>query len=105
VEVAQPHQGVVDDVSANLLRAGSIEVHHFTPRVALRGQVGPEASQVVAARPEMVVDDVEEYRESLRMAGVDEAFQPVRAAVGFVHRIPVDAVVTPVPYPVEGVHR
>ena len=29
--------------SANLRRAGSVEIHHLTPRVALPGQVGPEA--------------------------------------------------------------
>ena len=53
----------------------------------------------------MVVDDVEDHAQAAPVAGVDEALQPVRAAVRLVHRVPADAVVAPVVHAVERVDR
>lgn len=61
--------------------------------------------EVIARRPEVVVDDVEDHGQPPDVTGVDEAGEGIRAAVRFVHRIPADAVVAPVVLTVEGVER
>jgi hypothetical protein len=43
----------------------------------------------------MIEYRVDEYAETTRVAGVDEADQPVGAPVGFVHGVPEHAVVSP----------
>ena len=60
------------------------------------GEVGAELAQVVALRAEVVVDDVEEDRQAVRVAGVDQPLQPVRPAVAVLGGVGEDAVVAPV---------
>ena len=43
--------------------------------------------EVVPFRAEVVVDDVEDEREPVRMAGVEEALQPFGTAVRGVRRV------------------
>ena len=101
VVLAQPHQGVVDDVRPY---GGLVEVDGVTPGVPLAGaQVRPELGQVVAARPEMVVDDVLDDRETRGVGGVDEALVGARSAVRLVDGVPEHPVVPPVVHAVEAV--
>ena len=66
---------------------------------------GPNSRQVVAARTEVVVDDVLHHGEAAGVAGVDEALVGVGAAVALVDRVPEHAVVAPVVVAVERVDR
>ncbi len=96
VEVAQPHQGVLDDEAADRVAVGVVQVERLTPRGAVAiGEVRPEVAEPVAARSEVVVDDVEHDAEASGVAGVDEPGQAVRSAVGLVHGPESDAVVAP----------
>ena len=98
----EPHPCVVEDVAAHL---GLVEVHLGAPRVGpLLAEVGPEQRQVVAARPEVVVDDILDDAEPPLVAGRDETRIRVGAAVRLLHREPGHPVVAPVPLAVEGVH-
>ncbi len=101
----QPHDDVVEDVTAHLGAALGVEVDQVAPGVAARLEVGAEQGEVVPARAEVVVDHVEDHGQIAGVAGVDEALQAVRAAVRLVHGVPGDAVVAPVPDPVHPVHR
>ena len=102
VEVAQPHQRVVDHVAAHRLGQRAVEVDRGTPDVAAR-EVGAEAVEVGAGRAEVVVDDVQHHAHPAQVAGVDEPLERVRAAVVLGDRVPADAVVAPVAGAVDGV--
>ena len=69
VVVAQPHDRVVAQEAADLLAALVVEVDRVAPRrrVAM-SEVRAELPEVIAGGPEMVVDDVEDHRESGGMA-------------------------------------
>ncbi len=54
-----------------------------------------ERREQLAPGTDVVVDDVEEHREPGAVGGVDEAREPLRAAVGAVRRVHEDAVVAP----------
>ena len=103
VHLPEPHQRVVDHVPADL---GLVERDRRSPRVvaALAAvQVRPERREVVAARAEVVVHDVLDDGEALRVRGVHEALVGRRTAVAVVHREPQHAVVPPAVLAVEGV--
>src|SRR5439155_19429236 len=88
---------VLDEVAPDAGTVRAVEVEGASPwgLVAIR-EVRPELGKVVPFGPEMVVDDVEEDGEALRVAGVHEAAQPLRTAVGRLRRVEVNAVVAPV---------
>ena len=46
---------------------------------------------------DVLVDDVEDHRDAVGMAGIDQRFQPIRAAVGVVGRVEQHPVVAPAP--------
>ena len=94
--VAEPHQGVVAEVAADLVAVRPVEVQSVAPRglVAI-GEVRPELRQVVARRPEVVVDHVEDRAEPARVAGIDQTLEPVGTAVDVPGREQVDPVVAP----------
>ena len=104
VEVAQPHQRVVDHVAAHRLGQRAVEVDRGAPDVAAR-EVGAEAVEVGAGRAEVVVDDVQHHAHAAQVAGVHEPLERVRAAVVLGDGVPADAVVAPVAGAVDGVHR
>ncbi len=100
VVVAHPHA----------LRSGSptrgrrpARSHRVAPeRVVPVGEVRAEGADRLGAGADVVVDDVEQDAEAGRVGGVDEAREPVRAAVGGVRRVGVDAVVAPAALAGEG---
>src|ERR1035437_2511492 len=75
---------------------------HITALSRMYSRTGP---QMVAGRAGVVEGAVDHPGRPGAMAGVDEPFQPVRAAVGLVHGIPEHAVVAPVPLAIEVVDR
>src|SRR5439155_720730 len=82
VDVALAHPGarVLDEVAPYALGLWAVEVDRAAPRCAVAvGEVGPELAEVVSLGAEMVVDDVEEHRQPVGVAGVDEAPQGVPA--------------------------
>ena len=93
-------RGVLQEVGADVVGAGAVEVDRRTPRrpVAV-GEVRTEGAEHVALGTEVVVDDVEDDGEAPVVAGVDEALQPGRAAVGVLHGEGEHAVVAPVAPP------
>ena len=69
------------------------------------GHVRPEGRDRLGARPEMVVDDVEDHAQALAMRRLDQPREPVRPAVGGMRRVRVEAVVAPPALPGEGRDR
>ena len=65
-------------------------------------EVRPEPTQIVATRPEVVIDDIKADSESAMVSGVDEALQGGRPTIGVVHGIQGDTVITPAPSAREG---
>ncbi len=106
VELGEPHERVLDDEAAHLVTLRAVEVDGGAPRrVVQRIEVGAELGQVVAARAEVVVDDVQADGEAARVARVDEALEGGRATVGGARRVPVDTVIAPVSLSRNAVHR
>src|SRR5439155_25209750 len=66
-------------------------------RAVAVGEVGPVLGQMVARRPEMVVDDVHDDCEAARVAGVHQPLEAVRTAVGMMRSEEQHAVVAPSP--------
>ena len=97
VEIAQPIQGVLDEKLPHARAARTVVVDGLAPgRAVAVGEVRPEIAQVVSFGPQVVVDHVEDHGEPCAVAGVDEARQPGRAAVGQACGKGKDAVVAPV---------
>ena len=63
-------------------------------RVPVR-EVRPERAQRLVARADVVVDDVEQHRETLRVRGVDEARETFGTAVRAVRCVRVEPVIAP----------
>ena len=84
-------------------RVGAVEVDRVAPLVLVAiGEVGGrERAQVIAHRPEMVVDDVEDHGDAARVRRVDEAPEVVGRAVKTRRREQIDAVVAPPEAPLE----
>src|SRR5690606_40295417 len=85
VVVAQPELRVVADEASHFVAACVVVIERLAPRrmVAI-SEVRTELAQVVSARSEVVVDDVQKDRHAAAMAGVDEASKPRRTPVGCV---------------------
>jgi hypothetical protein len=103
-EVGEPHRDVLEDVGADGVRAGPVEVERGTPVVGA-AEVGPEAVEVGPRGSEVVVDGVEDDGEPALVGAGDEAAEAVGAAVVLGHREPQHAVVAPAARAVEGVDR
>ena len=97
VELLEPHPDVVQHVVAHRVAAVAVVVDRGAPRGLVPVvEVSAELAQVVALGAEVVVDDVQEDRQALGVAGVDEPLQAVRAAVAVLGRVGEHAVVSPV---------
>ncbi len=97
MEVADPADGVLDEEAADVVAARAGDVHRVAPRRAVGvGEVRPVPPEHVALGAHVVVHDVEHDAEPEPVRGVDEAGQPVGAAVGVLHGEREHAVVAPV---------
>ena len=93
VEVAHPLLGVLD---RPLAHAALRVVDRVAPeRLVAVGEVGAERAERLVPRADVVVDDVEDHAETCGVRGVDEAREPLRAAVRLVRGVRVEAVVPP----------
>jgi len=93
--IAQPHQGVLDEVLAHLWAA---EIDGVAPG---RLAVFPEERagvlvQVVAVRAEVVVDHIDHHHQPVAMGLIDQRAQLLRAAIAVLRRIGQYTVVAPV---------
>ena len=97
--LGDPVPRVIDDESADEIRAGPVEIDGAAPRrrVQRRDVGGVELGQVGALGPEVVVDDVEDHGEVECVRGIDQFTQIVGAAVGARRCVEADAVIAPVP--------
>ena len=95
----EPVERVVDHERADDLGAGPVVVDAVAPeRAVARGEEGGRvAVQVVALRPEVVVDHVEEDRESAGVAGVHQGLEILRPAVAGLGSEEQHSVVAPAP--------
>ena len=106
VVVAQPVTRVVEQEPADRSAVGSVEVDGVTPwRLMSVGRVRTEPVQVVTARSEVVVHDIEQHADPSRVRRIDETLEPVRSAIGLVHRVEQHTVVSPASCAIEGVDR
>src|SRR3954452_1580451 len=80
--VAQPHERVINEESAYFVASVAIEIHGGAPRrLVLLGVIRSEAAQIVPNRTEVVINHVEQHRDSLFMTGIHETFQIIGTAI------------------------
>ena len=102
MELLEPHPDVVQHVVAHRVAAVAVVVDRGAPRRLVPiVEVPAELAEVVPLGAHVVVDDVQERRESLGMAGVDQPLQALRPAVAVLRRVREHPVVSPVPRPRE----
>src|SRR4051812_41171468 len=96
VVISQPHQRVIAEKAPHLVAIRAIKVDRITPRrlMPLR-KIRAEQRQIVAARTEVVVNDIQDDPQSTRVARVDQPLQALRSAIRLVRRIQGDSVITP----------
>src|SRR5436190_23199572 len=94
---AHPVAGVVDDESAHVIAVRVVVIERRPPRrLVLLGEVRAVAGEIIPLGPNVVVHDVENDGEPLGVRRVDEMLQPVWSTIVVLHRIEIDAVVSPV---------
>jgi len=59
-------------------------------------EIGRDCVQVIPFRTEMVVDDVEQYRDAAFVAFIDQRLQLLRPAVARARREPLRAIIAPI---------
>src|SRR4051794_15244728 len=90
--IAKPHESVLDEEPPDPSAPRSVEVNSVTPwRSITAGVIRREVTQVIARRPKVVVDHIENDCEPARMTFVHQSFESIRVSVGRVRRIQVDA--------------
>ena len=100
MKVGDPIKRVIDEVAPYVIAIGAVEIHRRPPGgfVAL-GVVRGEVRQIIPFGSEMVVDNVEDRRDPMFVAGVDQPFQPQGSAVGVLRGEWIGAIVSPVSSP------
>src|SRR5690348_575177 len=97
VKIGEPMESILNEEAPDRFAVSAIEIDGLTPRRAVAiGEIRTKIIEVIALRAEVVVDDVESHGHSQFVAGVDEALEPVPAAVGVLNRKWIDAVIAPV---------
>src|ERR1700733_4770594 len=106
MKIRNPLQRILNEVSANLIAAGAIEIDSLSPRCLVEvREIGAEIREVIPFRTEVVVDHIEHHRDALLMARVDERFECSGAAIGGLDGVRVNAVIAPVTTSGELSHR
>ena len=104
--VAQPPKRILDKVVPDAVASRAVEVYGCAPgSVVAIGKIRSKAAGVVALRPKVVVDDVQDNCDSAPVASVDQPPQPVDSPVRVLRGVGIDPVVTPVPLTRELGHR
>ncbi len=98
VKFFQPIQGIVNEKVAHRPTMRAREIEGRAPwRVMAPGEeLGRDRVQIVTLRAEMIVDDVEKYREAAHVAGFDQPFQRFRTAIAGSRRIEKDTIIAPI---------
>ena len=94
--VTKPHQGIIDDEPAHPVAMRAIEIDCRTPHgLVLIGEVRSELPQMISIRPQMVINDVQQYGQTLCMTGIDEIGKLPRRAIGRKRCEHINAVISP----------
>src|SRR5436190_16324444 len=98
MKFANPVTGIGDHQLPNR-RGIVLEINRLTPFIGVLGGEIPrrELTEKIAVWAEMVVDDVENYRETQPMGAIDEPAQIIGRAIEMAGREEVDTVVSPTP--------
>lgn len=96
--MSQPHERVIRKKASNFVAVLVIEIYSGSPGSAIfLDEIWSEPIEVIAYRPEVVVNNIEQNREAFCMAGIYKGLEIVRRAVAVMRRIQIDAVVAPTP--------
>ena len=96
--IPQPHQRVVAEETAHFGAARPVEIYGLPPgRRIFRGEIRTEPAKIITGRAQMIVDHVQQNRETARVARIDQRFQSLRTPVGMMRREQIHRVISPAP--------
>src|ERR1700754_3835311 len=95
--VFQPEPRILQDIIANAIRPGIIEVQSLPPRglVFIR-KVGTKLTGIIAFRSEMIIDHIDDDRNAFPVRCIDETLEAGDTAIGVLYGEGIDAVIAPV---------
>jgi len=83
-----PIKGIFEEKAANFIGILTIEVKSIAPGVAIPvGKIGTEVGKIVSLGTEMVIDDIQDDRQTFSVAGIHEALESGQAAIRILHRV------------------
>ena len=104
--IAQPVESVFPDEVADVRASGVVVIDGVAPEsFVARGEVGTELREVIALVAEMVVNNIEDDGESVKVGGIDEAAERGGASVVGLHTVEADTIVSPIARAGNGVER
>src|SRR5437762_2462511 len=76
---AEHRRGMIAQVSPHFIAAGPVEIYRLSPRSRVTfGQIRPEPLEVISDGSEMVVYDIRDNAQAVRVAFVDQLLEAVR---------------------------
>ncbi len=93
----EPVADILDHVFAHAGAVRAVVIDGVAPRGAVVvGKVGSQSPEIIAFRAEVVVDHIDDNRQTFTMAGVHQPLEARDATVGMLYGVRINAVVTPV---------
>src|SRR5512143_397662 len=98
VELPDPVKCILNKKVPHLVAVRTVEVNRVAPwRPVPVSEVGSVPAEVVALRAEMVINYVEDHRQTFFMGRIDQLFQAGGTAVSILGSEGINPVVSPVP--------
>jgi hypothetical protein len=95
-----PVEGVFNKIAPDFIAVRAVKIEGHAPGGAIPvREIGPELPQVVTLGTKMVVYDVQDYGQSLLMACVHQALEPIGPSIRILNRKRVRPIVAPVAVP------
>jgi hypothetical protein len=97
VELGYPRKSVFDEIATYFIAVRPIKVEGWPPRdMVLLGKIRAEVSEVIPFGAEVIIDDIQNNRDSLPVAGVNEPFEACGSTVGTVDGERIHTIIAPV---------
>src|SRR5262249_45212842 len=88
VILAYPIERVLHKVGAYAIASGVIVIDGLAPRgCVMSGEIGTEKAEIISFIAEVVVDHVKDDAQAGLMRGVDQALEPIGAAIAGLHSV------------------
>src|SRR5258708_7988845 len=97
--IFQPHPGILKEVITHSIGPGVIEIERVSPAsLVFVCEIGAKLTEVIAFRPKMIVDHIDDNSDTPGVCGIDEGMKTRDTAIGILYGERIHAIVTPVAF-------